>query len=95
MPAAVLHGPWQAGQQTPLAAKRQEPVHVTVLVAFWCVCGLPYCLIWLATGLNGAEHAAPCHASSRPTSITLHWLVCWLARWPEEMSCVEVGESAR
>jgi hypothetical protein len=32
MPAAVLHGPCQAGQQTPLAAECQEPVHVTVLV---------------------------------------------------------------
>jgi hypothetical protein len=34
MPVAVLHGPCQAGQQTPLAGERQEPVHVTVLVAF-------------------------------------------------------------
>jgi hypothetical protein len=36
MPVAVLHDPCQAGQQTPLAGERQEPVHVTVLVAF-CV----------------------------------------------------------
>jgi hypothetical protein len=43
MRAAVLHGPCQAGQQTYLAAERQEPVHVTVLVAFCGVCGLPYC----------------------------------------------------
>jgi hypothetical protein len=78
MPAAVPYGPCQAEQQTPLAAKRQEPVHVTVLVAFCDVCGLPYCLIWLATGLTGAEHAASGHASSRTTSITLH-LACVLA----------------
>jgi hypothetical protein len=57
MPAAVLHGPCQAGQQTSLAAERLEPVHVTVLVALF---GLPYCLIWLATGLTGAAHAASC-----------------------------------
>jgi hypothetical protein len=75
MSAAVLHGPWQAGQQTPLAGERQEPVHVTVLVAF---CGLPYCLIWLATGLAGAAHDVPGHAISRTTSITLH-LACVLA----------------
>jgi hypothetical protein len=53
MPAAVLHGTCQAGQQTPLAADRQGPVHITVLVAF---CRVPYCLIWLATGLTGAAH---------------------------------------
>jgi hypothetical protein len=53
----------------PLAAERQEPVHVTVLVAF---CGLPYCLKRLATGLTGAAHVASGHASSRSTSITLH-----------------------
>jgi hypothetical protein len=75
MPAALLHGPCQAGQQTPLAAERQEPVHVTVLVAF---CGLPYCLIWLAPGLTGAAHAASVQASSRTTSITLHF-ACVLA----------------
>jgi hypothetical protein len=78
MPAAVRHGPCQAGQRTPLAAERQEPVHVTVLVAFCGVCGLLYCLIWLATGLTGAVHAASGHASSRTTSITLH-LACVLA----------------
>jgi hypothetical protein len=75
MPAAELHGPCQAGQQTPLAAERQEPVHVTVLVAF---CGLPYCLIWLATGFTSAAHEVSGHASSRTTSITLH-LACVLA----------------
>jgi hypothetical protein len=78
MPAAVLHGPCQAGQQTPLDTERQEPVHVTVSVAFCGVCGLPYCLIWLATGLTGAAHAASGHASSRTTSITLN-LACVLA----------------
>jgi hypothetical protein len=78
MPAAVLHGLCQAGQQTPLADERQEPVHVTVLVAFCGVCGLPYCQIWLATGHTGAAHAASGHASSKITSITLH-LACVLA----------------
>jgi hypothetical protein len=75
MPAALLQGPCQAGQRMPLAAERQEPVHVTFFVAF---CGLPYCLIWLATGLNGAAQATSGHASSRTTSITLH-LACVLA----------------
>jgi hypothetical protein len=75
MPAAVLHGPCQAGQQKPLAAERQEPVHVTVLVAFY---GLPYCQIWFATGHTGAVHAASGHASSRTTSRTLR-LACVLA----------------
>jgi hypothetical protein len=41
MPAAVLHDPCQAGQQTPLTAERQEPVHVTVLVAFMWPALLP------------------------------------------------------
>jgi hypothetical protein len=78
MPVAVLHGPCQAGQQTPLAAESQEPVHVTGLFAFCGVCGLPYCLIWLATGLTGAARATSGHASSRTTSITLQ-LACVLA----------------
>jgi hypothetical protein len=69
---SIHHGPFQAGQQTPLAAERQEFVHVTILVAFSGVCGLPYCLVWLATRLAGAAHAASGHASSRTTSRTLH-----------------------
>jgi hypothetical protein len=78
MPVAVLYGPCQAGQQTPLAGERQEPVHVTVLVAFCGVSGLPNCQIWLATGHTGAAHAAFGHASSRITSLTLQ-LACVLA----------------
>jgi hypothetical protein len=76
MPAAVLHGPCQAGQQTPLATECRE--HVMVLVAFCGVCGLPYCLIWLATGLTGAAHASSGHACRRTTRIALH-LACVLA----------------
>jgi hypothetical protein len=56
-PPAVLHDSCQAGQHTPIVAECQEPVHVPVLVA-------------LATGITGAAHAAPGHASSRNTSIT-------------------------
>jgi hypothetical protein len=63
-------GPCQAGQHTPLAAERQEPVHVPVFITFLRI--QPCCRIGLAKGLTGAAHAAPCHASSRTTSISLH-----------------------
>jgi hypothetical protein len=63
-------------------SKRISPLNAkslcTVLVAFCGVCGLPYCLIWLATGLTGAAYAVSGHASRRTISITLH-LACVLA----------------
>jgi hypothetical protein len=62
-------------------SERLSPMNVKSLCTFrfWLPsCGLPYCLIWLATGLTGAAHAAPGHTISRTTSITLH-LACVLA----------------
>jgi hypothetical protein len=59
----VLHGP----RLSPMNAKS------LCTFRFWLpLCGLPYCLIGLATGRTGAAHAAPAYASSRTTSITLH-----------------------
>jgi hypothetical protein len=85
MPVAVLHGPCQAGQQAPLAGERQEPVQVTVLVAFCGVRGLPYCQIWLATGHTGAAKKKQYTGRGMPRLVMpaagspaelCFWLVC-------------------
>jgi hypothetical protein len=77
-PPAVQHGPCQQGSTrlSPLNAKSP------CTFRFWLpLCGLrrpgmPYCLIKLATGCTGAVHAAPGHASSRTTGVTLHLRLC-------------------
>jgi hypothetical protein len=62
-----------SGAAIPLAAERQEPVHVPVLFAFLWPALVPD---ELATGRTVAAHAAPGHDSSRTTSITLHLCLC-------------------
>jgi hypothetical protein len=87
----VRHGPCQAGQHTPLAAERQEPVHIAILVAFiWpAPASAGSSLIVLGTGLTVVVNAASGHASSRATSITLHLRLCAALRG------IVVGESDR
>jgi hypothetical protein len=72
-PPVVPHGHVKQGSTRPSLLNTKSLCTSQFLLPFCC---LPCRWIALATGLTGAAHAAPGHASSRTTSITLHLHFC-------------------
>jgi hypothetical protein len=82
--AAVLHGPCRAGQQTPLAAQRQEPVHVTVLVAFMGP-GPRIAKYGWQRALLVLRMPRLVMSAAGPLAYLCIWRVFWLARWTKHV----------